>query len=120
MTRIRIEILRGPYQPAMASGFHIESCRILTDVSLHCAGGWTPFRPMIIDTGAPLSLFPRRMWQQADTRDMGRIRIGGVIRKAECMLDVTLATAVIAIRDRTTQLGPMEVHALLADTDDVP
>ena len=36
------------------------------------------------------------------------------------MLNVTLATFVLAIRDRESEIGPLECQALLADNDDVP
>lgn len=120
MARVNLEILRGPYRPALASGFHVESCRILTDVSVRRDTSWTAFRPAIVDTGAPVSLLPRRVWQPADVRPMGRIRVGGLNRRPECMFDVTLAVVVLAIRDQSNQIEPIEAHALLADTDDVP
>lgn len=66
MARGNLEILRGPYRAALLRGLEVESCRLLTDLSVRCDRGWTPFRPAIIDTGAPLSLFPRRVWQRAD------------------------------------------------------
>lgn len=120
MPRVNLEILRGPYQPALAGGIQLDSCRLLTDLSLRCPSGWTPFRPGVIDTGAPLSLFPRRVWQSAETRPLGRLRVGGIARKPECMFDVTLAVVVLAIRDQVSQLGPIDAHALLSDSDDVP
>ncbi len=120
MARVNLEILRGPYRPALAGGFQVESCRLLTDLSLRCDAGWTAFRPAIIDTGAPVSLFPRRVWQSAAVRRMGRVRVGGLTRQPECMFDVTLAVVVLAIRDQFNEIEPIEAHALLADTDDVP
>lgn len=120
MARIALEIFRRPYLPALARGFQVESCRLLTDISLRAGGEWTPFGPAIIDSGAPLSLFPRRVWQPADVRPLGRVRVGGLARRPECMLDVTLAVVVLAIRDPFNKIEPLEAHALLADTDNVP
>ena len=120
MARVTLEILRGPYRPALAGGLQVESCRLLTDLSLQCGRAWTPFLPGIVDTGAPLSLLPRRVWQSADVSHMGRILVGGLNRRQECMFEVTLAVVVLAIRDRFNENQPVEAHALLADTDDVP
>ncbi len=120
MPRVTLEIFRGPYKPALASGIQIESCRLLTDLSLRSTGGWTVFRPAIVDTGAPVSLLPRRVWQSAEVHALSRIQVGGAVRKPECMLNVTLAVVVFAIRDAVSQLGPIEAHALLSDTDDCP
>ncbi|MBI4579751.1 MAG: hypothetical protein HY718_08620 [Planctomycetes bacterium] len=36
------------------------------------------------------------------------------------MFAVTLAVLVLAIRDQFSEIQPIEAHALLADTDDVP
>jgi hypothetical protein len=120
MPRVKLEIFRGPYLPALARGFQVESCRLLTDVSLRCDSGWTSYRPAIVDTGAPVSLFPRPVWQQADIRRLGRVSVGGLMRRSECMLETTLAIVTMAIRDQEHEIGPIETHALLADTDDVP
>ena len=117
---MQLEIFRGPYQPALAGGFQIESCRLLTDISLRCAYGWTPFQPAIVDTGAPVSLLPHRFWQSADVQPLGRIRVGGISRRPECLVDVTLAKVVLAIRNPTAQIAPIEAHALLADSDETP
>lgn len=51
---------------------------------------------------------------------MGRVRVGGLTRKAECMFEVTLAVIVLAIRDQFSQIHPVEAHGLLADIDDLP
>ena len=36
------------------------------------------------------------------------------------MLETTLAIVVMTIRDQSGEIGPLEAHALLADSDDVP
>ena len=120
MARVTLEIFRGPYLLALARGLEVESCRLLTDVCLRCPQGWTLFRPAIIDTGAPVSLFPRRAWQQADVRCLGRVSVGGLARTPECMLDTTLAIVTMTLRDQSQEIGPIETHALLADNDYVP
>jgi hypothetical protein len=120
MTRVVLEILRGPYKSARTLGLQIESCRLLVDVSLWGGSKWMAFRPAIVDTGAPLCLFPRRAWTGADVRVLGRTRVGGIRNKPECMLDVAIAVVTLAIRDSNVQFGPIETHAVLADVDDVP
>jgi hypothetical protein len=119
MPRVNLEILRGPYQPALAVGHHIEACRLLTDVSMRAPAGWTAFRPGVVDTGAPLSLFPRRIWSAAAVRPLATTRLGGIIRRAECTVEATLAIVDFVIWDPFNQIGPIEAHALLADSDDV-
>lgn len=120
MARVNLEILRGPYRPALAKHLDVESCRLLTDVSLCGTTTWLAYRPAIVDTGAPLSLFPRRIWHGADYQPVGRVYVGGLTRKPECMFDVTLAIVQLVLRDPHQQIGPIETHALLADHDDVP
>ncbi len=120
MVRVNLEILPGPYQPALASGVHVESCRLLADIAVRTSTGWTAFRPAILHTGAPVTLLRRRVWKTAEALPISRVRIGGLNRRPECMFDATIALINLSIRDRFSQIEPIKAHALLADSDDVP
>lgn len=120
MPRVALEILRGKYEPALSDGLDVPSCRLLTDLSLRSDKGWLPFRPAVIDTGAPLSLLPRNVWHGAHIRDEGSFAVNGIIRKPACKLEVVLATVTVVIRDPVNQIGPIQIQALLSESNDVP
>jgi hypothetical protein len=120
MARVNLELLSGPYQPALRAGHVVDSYRLITDVSIYSTVGWSPLFPGVVDTGAPLCLFPPRIWRAAQFESIGRVEVGGIIRTPECMISATLAVIKMAICDRNTKIGPIQAHVLLADSDDVP
>ncbi len=43
----------------------VRYVRLIAKVSFQTRNGWTEIREAIIDTGGPISMIPRRVWQQA-------------------------------------------------------
>lgn len=43
----------------------IRYVRLIANVSFETPDGWTEIREAIIDTGGPISMIPRRVWQQS-------------------------------------------------------
>ena len=66
----------------------VRYIRILADVSFETADGWTEPMKAIIDTGGPISIIPRSVWEQVrhgfysnretDVRVGGRAAVGKV------------------------------------------
>lgn len=46
-------------------GVLIRYVRLIANVGFETLDGWTDIREAIIDTGVPISVIPRRVWQQA-------------------------------------------------------
>lgn len=51
--------------------------------------------------------------------ELGRTRIGGIMRRPECLIDATLAEIVCLMSDGHATLGPLTVPAYLAESDEV-
>ncbi len=120
MNRISLDILRGPHPASFAAGHPVQAVRVFADLSLATANGWTSFQAVVVDTGAAVSLLPRRYWAQSTFLSRGRAKVGGVSRRLECLIDATLAEVECLIADGTVTLGPFRAHAYMADSDDVP
>lgn len=121
MAQIQLHIYRGLHQPSLAAGQRIRANRIVTKVGFATNTGWTSFDSIaIVDTGAPISLFPESMWQGIDRQVLGSVMTGGVSEKPECKFQADLAIIQLALSDGRATLGPFRVHALLAHNDKVP
>jgi len=83
--------------------------------------GWTgPEAVAIVDTGAPLSLFPHWIWRNIQRKILATVMAGGVAAKPECKFSADLAIIECMITDGIARLGPYRIHALLAHNDKVP
>jgi len=100
--------------------------RLRTHVILSTAPT-APVPAAVIDTGAPLSLFPRRLWQRAQIRFFEEdteafrdfVAIRGLDRRAP-RLSCQFGSARIAIFDlQGNSSGWLEVPAYLSDRDDI-
>ena len=120
MARIRLDIFRGPHPPAAQIGYSLNAIRITARVSLKTASGWTPFQHGIVDTGAAVSLFPLELWRSAEHQIIGDIRVGGLAPLDSCRIAAKLARVSCALSDGTTLIGPFNIHAYLAESDEVP
>ncbi len=120
MARIRLDIFRGPHPPAAQIGYSLNAIRITARVALRTAGGWTTFQHGIVDTGAPVSLIPRELWRPAEQQIIGDIRVGGLVPLDSCRVPARLARVSCVLSDGTTLIGPFNIHAYLAESDEVP
>ncbi len=120
MGRISLDLQRIPHPPAETIGYPLAATRILAHVALQGASGWTRYRPGIVDTGAAVSLFPAQVWRDAEHRFIGMVRIGGIVQRDECRVAARLAAVTCALSDGLDVIGPLTVHAYLAESDEVP
>lgn len=119
MQRLRLDILREPHLASVKAGHPVVAGRLFADISLSTDIGWTRFRRVVVDTGAPISLLPRRMWEHARFINRGRTKVGGVARRPECFIDATLAEVDCLLSDGAVGIGPLRIYAYLADSDEV-
>jgi hypothetical protein len=120
MPRINLATVRKDHPPALAIGKRVPAMRLVAHVSLATTKGWTTFDPAVIDTGAPLSVFPPAIWTDSNYHPMGRVRIGGLSRRRDCQIPAILASVRCTLSDGVSSVGPLDMHAYLALHDDVP
>jgi len=120
VARITLRIVRGYHAPALAIGHRLTAIRFTTDVSVATAAGWSRYEKAIVDTGAPVSVFPPAIWKQSRHVALGRVRIGGLARREECRIPAILAEIDCALSDGQSRLGPIRMHAYLAEIEDAP
>lgn len=92
----------------------------MTNICFQGLQGWGPFHPAIVDTGAPISMFPKQIWQGAQFTAIGKLMTGGVVQRDECRISATLAQVSCLLSDGRESLGPLIIHAYLADSDQAP
>ena len=120
MPRINLVIVRKDHAPALAIGERLPAVRLVAQVSLATSAGWTDHDPAVIDTEAPISLFPRAIWRHADFRAIGRVRVGGISQRRGCQIPAILAEVRCTLSDGAALIGPLVLHAYLAEADDAP
>jgi len=119
MKRVQLDIVRGPHPASVDAGHAVDTSRLFVDLSLAAENGWTSFQALVVDTGAAVSLLPRRLWEHATFTTRGRAKIGGLTRRPECLIDATLAEVDCLISDGAVVIGPLRTPAYLADSDEV-
>jgi hypothetical protein len=120
MARISLEIFRAPHPASIAMGYQLTAVRLLSDISLRSALGWGKFHPAVVDTGTPVSMLPRRIWRGAEFTPIGTTMAGGILARDECRISVTLAKVSCILTDGRASIGPLCMHASLADSDEAP
>jgi len=98
----------------------IEVIRLLTSVQFKTLTGWTKAYDAIMDTGAPISLLPAFIWKKLDRVELADHEVFGIAGKPECSIPVKVGRVICFLEDdaghRTKE---MEIHAYLAQTDEV-
>ena len=120
MNRLILELARTLHRPSLASGYSLPIVRVLANVSLQSTEGWTTVRKAIIDTGAAVSLIPNDVWRRAKFDPIVKVRTAGVVNRPECTIPATLASVNCLLLHGPDRIGPLPIHALLADSDRVP
>lgn len=74
----------------------------------------------ILDTGAPVSLIPKRMWQGCPILKLKDTTVKGIIDRPECALKVIDGVIGTILTDGQSMSEPLTIRAHLAHTDDIP
>jgi hypothetical protein len=120
MPRIQLEVFRGPHAPTASVLPGLTATRLIAQTRLVIPGASSGFHLCVIDTGAPISLFPARMWRGATISPLGRIRVGGLVARDECRIEVVLARVGCVLADGNAMIGPMSIIAYLSESNEVP
>jgi hypothetical protein len=87
------------------------------------SGGKGRFGPEwygILDTGAPVSLIPERMWQGCPILKLKDTTVRGIIDRPECALEVVDGWIGGILTDGRSVSKPLTMRVQLAHTDDIP
>jgi len=79
-----------------------------------------PERYGILDTGAPVSLIPKRMWQGYPALKLRDATVRDIIDRAECALEVIDGVIGATLTDGESTSEALTIRAHLAHTDDIP
>ena len=75
----------------------------------------------IIDTGAPISVIPFQMWEDADIEIIGKDKLRGIIPNEKCRLPVNVGKAKCILIDIFGNMSTeIEILAFLAHTNKIP
>ena len=97
-----------------------EGIRLLGAVQFLIDEKWSlPVRG-VVDTGAPISLIPHKIWTKCITKVIGEAELRGVIPKKECVLTVNVGTIQLRLVDTMNTTDTLEIKSYLAPIDNVP
>jgi hypothetical protein len=116
-TRIKLHISQRPDRDDPL----VVVTRLICRVSFYREGGELgPERYGILDTGAPVSLIPKRMWQDYPVLKLKDATVRGIIDRPECALEVIDGVIGAILTDGESMSEPLTIRAHLAHTDNVP
>lgn len=120
MNRIALELLSIRHRASLDAGYSLPTTRLLASVSFQRPSGWTPPCKGIVDTGTGVSLIPKDVWQGTAFQTITKLTASGIVNRPECSIPATLAMMACVLSSPTNRIGPLNMHALLADSDQVP
>jgi hypothetical protein len=94
--------------------------RLLAVAQFMTSESWSKPESAIVDTGAPISLIPHKIWRRCITKVIGETELRGVISRKECILPVNVAKIKLRLIDPMYATETIETHAYLAQNDNVP
>jgi len=97
-----------------------KGIRLLTVVQFRTTETWSDPQIAIVDTGAPISLVPQKIWKKCGVDILGETELRGVIPKKECTLQVQAAKICLRLLDPEYVTEEIETKAYLAQTDNIP
>jgi len=97
-----------------------KGIRLLTIAQFLNVRGWSEPEVAIVDTGAPISLVPYRIWRKCTNEVIGEAELRGVIPKKECVMPVKVAVVRLRLVEPEYATEGIEVKAYLAPIDEVP
>ncbi len=97
-----------------------KGIRLLTVVQFATGETWSDPQIAIVDTGAPISLVPPKIWKKCSVDILGETELRGVIPKKECAMQVKVAKICLRLLDPEYVTEEIETKAYLAQTDNIP
>jgi len=94
--------------------------RLLAVAQFMTSESWSKPESAIVDTGAPISLIPYKIWRKCINKVIGEAELRGVIPKQECVMPVKVAKIELRLIDPMYATETIETNAYLAQNDNVP
>jgi len=110
-------------EPVLDSKTEVElhkGIRLLGVVQFMNSEAWSKPESAIIDTGAPISLIPHKIWKKCITKVIGETELRGVIPQKECVLPVKVSIIELRLIDPKYATEKIQTKAYLAPNDNVP
>lgn len=98
----------------------LRGLRLFTVIQFQTSTDWSELIPAIIDTGAPVSVIPRKIWETSIIQELMPYSISGLVPNPECSLPVTIGHLTCRLLDEENITPPIPFKAYLAHTDKVP
>lgn len=74
----------------------------------------------LVDTGAIVSLLPKRIWKKLKIDFVGEHTVKGIVKKQECVLPVKIGVLNCKLVDDENETPSINILAYCVDSDDVP
>ncbi|MDZ7289679.1 MAG: hypothetical protein ONB44_10845 [candidate division KSB1 bacterium] len=118
-TKIRLYWRTGLDRRHLASGVHVRIIRLYVPVSFSEPTGWSRPYDAVIDTGSPLTVIPKNVWQtiQIVQHLSDLVPLGGV---GKGVLWARLAKIELALLGTRKEMVQLAIKAYLAEDDTVP
>lgn len=116
----KIDLYFKKFKVEELSRFNIYVIRLFCRVAFKTKDGFTGPYPAIVDTGAPVSLIPYRLWSRSDTEILGNYTIKGIVPKKECFLSVKIGKISCILINRYGKIKPLTIKAYFSSSDEVP
>lgn len=97
-----------------------KGIRLFTMAQFLTTKGWAKTEIAIVDTGAPISLIPNRIWKRCQSEIIGETELKGVISKKECIMPVKVALIEVRLIEYEYVTQRLKIKAYLASIDEVP
>ncbi|MGB2841838.1 MAG: hypothetical protein WBC40_05095 [Halobacteriota archaeon] len=97
------------------------SIRVLGLIKFKTRNGWSETESAILDSGAPISVIPFDIWQNAETEILTNYELTGIVPRRECKLPVLIGRIRCILLDKLGNMSKeMRFRAFLALTNQVP
>ena len=104
----------------LEKGVGIKLIRVIGQARFKLKDGWTDLYSVIIDTGAPVSVLPARIWNKIEIKKLAKHTLKGIVPKKECSLPVEVGELTCLLADEENVTPPLSILAYLTDTDEIP
>ena len=103
----------------LQGGIHVRVVRLYAYVCFREFNGWSQPVKAIVDTGSPLTLLPRFIWQNVQVAEIlsEPVSLGGI---GDGRVMARLAKIELAFLDTRKELMQLTIKAYLAEGDAVP
>lgn len=119
-TKIDLFFSRVPDLDLLEKGVTFWTIRTKVQIRLQREGGWTRPFDAIVDTGAPISVLPQRVWEQIERGVLGKDTMRGIVPGEGSVLPVEIAEVGGLLVDEKGQTGSISFRSYLVSRDDVP